>query len=102
MGAPGARALRPRVVVRLLANLFGEGAVSPPGRPIRVLAVDHTAGVLPFRRKFAALATLPGIELTVLAPDRWVENYRSVHATALSKDGYRLGVGGVIWPGYEN
>jgi glycosyltransferase involved in cell wall biosynthesis len=69
---------------------------------IRVLAVDHTAGVVPFRRKFAALAALPDIELTVLAPDRWVENYRAVRATARSNDGYRLDIGGVIWPGYEN
>ena len=71
-------------------------------RPIRVLAVDHTAGVVPFRRKFAALAAFPDIELTVLVPDRWVENYRTVRAAALSQDGYRLDVGSVIWPGYEN
>ncbi|HKO21523.1 MAG TPA: glycosyltransferase family 4 protein [Candidatus Eisenbacteria bacterium] len=71
-------------------------------RPLRVLAVDHTAGVLPFRRKFAALAALPDIELTVLAPDRWVENYRLVRAAATSEGGYRLEVGRVVWPGYEN
>jgi glycosyltransferase involved in cell wall biosynthesis len=58
--------------------------------------------VLPFRRKFAALAALPGIDLTVLAPDRWIENYRPVHAAATSVDGYRLEVGRVVWPGYEN
>jgi glycosyltransferase involved in cell wall biosynthesis len=71
-------------------------------RPLRVLAVDHTAGVLPFRRKFAALAALPGIDLTVLAPDRWIENYRPVRAAAASVDGYQLEVGRVVWPGYEN
>jgi glycosyltransferase involved in cell wall biosynthesis len=69
---------------------------------IRVLAVDHTAGIPPFRRKFAALAALPGIELTVLAPARWVENYRTVRAHPLATDGYRLDVGHVVWPGYEN
>ncbi len=69
---------------------------------IRVLAVDHTAGVPPFRRKFAALAAIPGIELTVLAPARWVENYRTVRAQPLATDGYRLDVGRVVWPGYEN
>lgn len=76
--------------------------MSLSSRPIRVLAVDHTAGVAPFRRKFAALAAFPDIELTVLVPDRWVENYRTVRATVLSRDGYRLEVGSVIWPGYEN
>ncbi|HTK68936.1 MAG TPA: hypothetical protein VL857_03970, partial [Candidatus Eisenbacteria bacterium] len=70
--------------------------------PIRVLAVDHSAGVLPFRRKFAALAALPDIELTVLAPDRWVENYREVRTVPSSEDGYRIETGRVAWPGYEN
>ena len=66
--------------------------------PIRVLAIDHTAGVAPYRRKFAALAAHPEIDLTVLAPDRWVESYRAVRALPARADGYRLDVGGVIWP----
>jgi glycosyltransferase involved in cell wall biosynthesis len=73
--------------------------------PIRVLAIDHTAGVAPYRRKFAALAARQEIELTVLAPDRWVENYRSVRLPGPPErlaDGYRLRTGAVIWPGYEN
>ena len=37
--------------------------------PLRVLAVDHTAGIRPFRKRFEALAALPGIDLTVLAPE---------------------------------
>ena len=73
-----------------------------PDAPIRVLAIDHTAGVLPFRRKFAALAALPDIDLTVLAPDRWIENYRLVRAVPTSEAGYKLEVGRVVWPGYEN
>ena len=73
-----------------------------PPAPIRVLAIDHTAGVLPFRRKYAALAAERGIELAVLAPDRWVENYREVRATAARGDGYRFDVGAVVWPGFEN
>lgn len=75
-----------------------------PG-PIRVLAVDHTAGVVPFRRKFAALAARPGIDLTVLAPERWVENYAEIRLearTPIRTDGYSLRSGPVIWPGYEN
>jgi len=73
--------------------------------PMRVLAVDHTAGVAPFRRKFEALAARPEIELTVLAPDRWVENYRPVRLTGPREralEGYRLRTGAVVWPGYEN
>lgn len=73
--------------------------------PIRVLAVDHTAGIAPFRRKFAALARHPEIDLTVLAPNRWVENYRRVSLDVRqgqTADGYRLRTGSIIWPGYEN
>ena len=78
----------------------------PPGsRPIRVLAVDHTAGVAPFRRKFAALAVRPGVELTVFAPNRWIENYTEIllnAPTPIQTDGYSLQTGAVVWPGYEN
>lgn len=82
-------------------------ATSPSGasRPIRILAVDHTAGVAPFRRKFDALAKRPGLEVTVLAPWRWIENYREVrlsHEQLRMERGYRLRAGSVIWPGYEN
>lgn len=73
--------------------------------PIRVLAIDHTAGVAPFRRKFEALAARPEIDLTVLAPDRWVENYQPVRVPGPREqalDGYCLRTGPVIWPGYEN
>jgi glycosyltransferase involved in cell wall biosynthesis len=71
-------------------------------RPIRVLAVDHTAGVLPFRKKFDALAAHPEVKLTVLAPERWIENYREVRAVAREGPGYSLRIGRVGWPGYEN
>ncbi len=73
-----------------------------PHRPIRVLAVDHTAGIAPFRKKFAALAAYPELELTVLAPARWVENYKVVRAVSSGERGYELLTGSVGWPGYEN
>lgn len=69
---------------------------------MRVLAVDHTAGVPPFRKKFEALARYPGVDLTVLAPKRWVENYRIINASPDDAAGYRMRTGSVVWPGYEN
>jgi len=69
---------------------------------VRVLIVDHTAGVPSYRRKFAALASRPGMDLTVLAPERWVENYREVRAVPAEENGFRLRTGRVVWPGYEN
>ena len=77
-------------------------SLGPPAAPVRVLAVDHTAGVAPFRKKFAALAAHPEIQLTVLAPSRWVENYKVVRAAAGGGCGYTLLTGAVGWPGYEN
>jgi len=68
----------------------------------RVLIVDHTAGIVPFQRKFTALAAQPGIELTVLAPKRWVENYRDVFTREGDAGGYRVLTAPVLWPGYEN
>lgn len=75
---------------------------SLPGRPIRLLLVDHTAGVLPFQRKFDALARRPDVALTVFGPDRWVENFRMVRARSEARPRYRLEAGRVVWPGYEN
>lgn len=69
---------------------------------IRVLAVDHTAGIAPFRKKFAALAAHPEIDLTVVAPNRWVENYREVRTLPGGDEGFRFAIGRVGWPGYEN
>jgi glycosyltransferase involved in cell wall biosynthesis len=71
-------------------------------QPIRVLAIDHGAGVPAFRKKHAAIAAHGDIDLTVLAPSRWIENYREAIATPGVQDGYRLLTGGVVWPGYEN
>jgi len=87
---------------RLLERKSG-AARSVPGvdRPIRVLAVDHTVGVAPFRKKFEALAARDDVELTVLAPERWIENYRVVEAPA-EGDGFSVLRGRVIFPGYNN
>ncbi len=64
--------------------------------------MDHTAGIPPFRKKFAAIAAHPGIELTVLAPARWVENYKVIEARSGDEGGYAFRTGRVGWPGYEN
>ena len=46
------------------------------GERIRVLAVDHTVAIAPFRKKFEAIAQHDDIDLPVLAPAVWRENYR--------------------------
>jgi L-malate glycosyltransferase len=68
---------------------------------MRVLAVEHTGGVLPFRGKWEWLGRRPDVELTVLAPETWIENYRLV-VTDTRAGGYRVRTGRVAWRGYEN
>jgi glycosyltransferase involved in cell wall biosynthesis len=71
------------------------------GGVIRVLAVDHTAAVPTFRKKFDALAALPDVDLTVLAPRRWIEG-GSVVTPPSGGIGYDILTGNVVFPGYEN
>lgn len=69
--------------------------------PLRVLAVDHVAGIDAYRRKYEMLARDPGIDLTVLLPASWIENGREVRAPR-SCDGFRIRTGRVLWRGFEN
>lgn len=69
--------------------------------PLRVLVVDHTAGVEAFRRKYELLAADPDVDLTVLAPAAWLEGAREVLAPR-SAAGYRVCAGRVAWRGHEN
>ncbi|MCD4690742.1 glycosyltransferase [bacterium] len=71
------------------------------GERIRVLAVDHTVAIAPFRKKFEAIAQHDDIELTVLAPAVWRENYRSIVPPDTGR-GYAIRTGKVIFPGYNN
>ena len=68
---------------------------------IRVLAVDHTLGVAPFRKKFEAIAAYEDVDLTVLAPAVWMENYHSI-VPPETGHGYAIRTGRVIFPGYNN
>jgi len=70
-------------------------------RPVRVLAVDHTAGVSTFRKKFAPIAECDRVDLAVLAPKTWIESGAVVVAPA-SVDGYELHTGRALFRGYEN
>jgi glycosyltransferase involved in cell wall biosynthesis len=68
---------------------------------MRVLAVDHTGGIDLFRGKWEWLSRRPDVELTVLAPETWIENFRLVR-TDTRASGYRILTGKVGWRGYEN
>jgi len=68
---------------------------------MRVLAVEHTGGIDLFRGKWEWLCRYPDVELTVLAPETWIENSRLVR-TDPRVEGYRVLTGRVAWRGYEN
>lgn len=63
--------------------------------------MEHTGGIEAFRGKWEWLSRYPDIELTVLAPETWIENYRLVR-TSTGVRGYRIVTGRVAWRGYEN
>ncbi len=68
---------------------------------MRVLIIDHTGGIETFRERYRILATYPDVELTVLAPETWIENQRLVRAGTESH-GYRILTGRAGFRGYEN
>jgi glycosyltransferase involved in cell wall biosynthesis len=68
---------------------------------MRVLAVDHTAGIVTFRARYEALARDPGIDLTVLAPESWTETGRTERIRP-AESGYRIRTGRMGWRGLEN
>jgi glycosyltransferase involved in cell wall biosynthesis len=68
---------------------------------MRVLAIEHTGGIDLFRGKWEWLCRYPEVELTVLAPETWIENFRLVRTDA-RVSGYRILTGSVAWRGHEN
>lgn len=69
---------------------------------MRVLAIDHVGGIATFRPRYDHLARRPGLDLTLLVPETWIENGRLVRGDAPAAAGYRVMTGRVAWRGYEN
>lgn len=67
---------------------------------MRLLIVDKTAGLLSAHERHQALASLPGIELHVLGPQRWIENGREVLWEEHGDERYYRHPGSVVFPGY--
>ena len=45
---------------------------------MRLLIIDKTAGLLSAHERHQALAELPGVDLHVFGPERWIENGREI------------------------
>ena len=69
--------------------------------PLSVLVIDKTAVLESVRERWDRLGKIPGLELTLLAPEQWIENYTLM--TFDSSDGYswRPVVGKTICTGKE-
>jgi len=69
---------------------------------MKVLVVDHTATLAKYQEKCAALAKYNDIEIALLVPEVWVENYQRIHLEKTMDSRYQIFPGKVIFPGYEN
>lgn len=69
--------------------------------PLRVLVIDKTSVLESVRDRWDRLAQMPGLEVTLLAPERWVENYKMLRFDLGEDRAYRPIAGKVWWPGKE-
>lgn len=69
---------------------------------MKILLIDKNLLDPLHRRKWRALAEMPGVTLTAVTPQRWVENYREQHFAPRPDDGFPIRALPVLWPGYEN
>ena len=67
---------------------------------MHLLIVDKTAGLLSSHERHQALASLPGIELHVFGPERWIESGRDVFWEAHGDERYFRHPGSVLFRGY--
>lgn len=73
----------------------------PDARPIRILAVDKTAVLDHVRRRWDRLASTPGIDLTLLVPEVWIENFRPHRYHHSDRYRYDVVVGKTLGTGHE-
>ena len=64
------------------------GESSRSSDPVRLLVVDKTAVMPHIRDRWERFAHDPSIEMTLLLPSSWIENYREYHVTRSLLDRY--------------
>ena len=69
---------------------------------MKLLLIDKNLLDPMHRAKWCSLAKRPGVELTAICPDRWVENFRPQSFAPRGDDGFPIEAHPVVWPGYEN
>jgi len=81
----------------------GEGGGNPVdrNRPVRLLIIDKTAVLEHVRQRWDRLAATPDIDLTLLTPSHWIENYRRYDFVTDPAHRYRAIIGRGAFPGRE-
>lgn len=81
----------------------GEGGSSPVGRdrPLRLLIIDKTAVLEHVRQRWDRLAASPDLDITLLTPSHWIENYRRYDFVVDPSHRYRAVIGTGAFPGRE-
>ncbi len=72
---------------------------SVPGEPLTVVMVSKAMVVGAHQAKAEAMAA-QGLDLTVIAPERWVDSGRSIHLERAAVSGYRLESCPIRLPGH--
>ena len=71
-------------------------------KPIRVLVISHACVQRSWRKKFAEMGRQKDVEIVLLLPEYWVENYRVVRLESREDMNCSIVVGKAIWTGYGN
>ena len=69
---------------------------------MKTLIIDKTAVLETSQRKCLELAKFNDIDLTLLCPERWVENFAEIALEKTHDPNYKIVTGKVAFKGYEN
>jgi glycosyltransferase involved in cell wall biosynthesis len=69
---------------------------------MRILLVDKNLIDPVNHAKWARLSERPGVSLTAVTPERWVENFRPLRFDPARPAAFPIEPLPVVWPGYEN
>lgn len=67
---------------------------------MKILVISHAAVQKGYQKKFVEIAKYPNIEITILLPEYWIENYRYVKTYIESKANIQYVIGKSVWKGF--
>jgi glycosyltransferase involved in cell wall biosynthesis len=69
--------------------------------PLRLLIIDKVSVLASIRERWGRLAEQARVDLTLLAPDLWIENFAPAPFERSSGEPFRTILGKTVWPGKE-